>query len=191
VKYLPLFHHFKAIYQFPKHINCLVKIVANAPLKSEIRDEINKKELYGTNKNSDGFYTKTTQKGFSKLCAKIKRRCYIDLHFSTRKHNLVSFFWLNRILTVELHRSFLYILIFSNSTILEWRTGLSGTILKRIHPRTIPARLGLIWFSGSRGKDLNVILNCVLHLRCLLLLKIEFFSIVHCCFSINQNELKF
>jgi hypothetical protein len=31
VKYLPLFHHFKAIYQFPKHI-FLVKIVANAPL---------------------------------------------------------------------------------------------------------------------------------------------------------------
>jgi hypothetical protein len=24
-------------------------------------------------------------------------------------------------------------------------------------PRTIPARFGLIWFSGFRGKDLNVI----------------------------------
>ena len=38
--------------------------------------------------------TKTTQKGgFSKLCVKIKKRCYTDLlHFSTRKHNLVSFF---------------------------------------------------------------------------------------------------
>ena len=32
MKYLPLFHHFKAIYQFPKHIIFLVKIVANAPL---------------------------------------------------------------------------------------------------------------------------------------------------------------
>jgi hypothetical protein len=33
-KYLPvpLFHHFKAIYQFPKHIMFLVKIVANASL---------------------------------------------------------------------------------------------------------------------------------------------------------------
>ena len=43
---------------------------------------------------TDGFYTKTTQKGgFSKLCVKIKKRCYTDLlHFSTRKHNLVSFF---------------------------------------------------------------------------------------------------
>jgi hypothetical protein len=30
VKYLPLFHYFKAIYQFPKHIIVLVKIVANA-----------------------------------------------------------------------------------------------------------------------------------------------------------------
>jgi hypothetical protein len=30
-----------------------------------------------------------------------------------------------------------------------------------------------------------------LHSRWLLLLKIEIFSIVHCCFSISQNELKF
>ena len=46
------------------------------------------------NKHIDGFYTKTTQKGgFSKLCVKIKKRCYTDLlHFPTRKHNLVSFF---------------------------------------------------------------------------------------------------
>jgi hypothetical protein len=36
---------------------------------------------------------KTTQKGgFSKLCVKIQKRCYIDLlHFSTRRHNLVYF----------------------------------------------------------------------------------------------------
>ena len=33
MKYLPLFHHFKAIYQFPKHIIFWVKIVANASLK--------------------------------------------------------------------------------------------------------------------------------------------------------------
>jgi hypothetical protein len=30
VKYLPLFHHLKTIYQFSKHIICLVKIAANA-----------------------------------------------------------------------------------------------------------------------------------------------------------------
>ena len=35
----------------------------------------------------------TQKRGFSKLCVKIKKRCYTDLlHFSTRKHNLVSFF---------------------------------------------------------------------------------------------------
>ena len=33
VKYLPLFHHFKAIYQFPKHIIFWVKIVAIASLR--------------------------------------------------------------------------------------------------------------------------------------------------------------
>jgi hypothetical protein len=33
-KYLPLFHHFKAVYQFPKHIFILVKIVANASLNN-------------------------------------------------------------------------------------------------------------------------------------------------------------
>jgi hypothetical protein len=32
MKYLPLIHHFKAIYQFPKHEIVLVKIVANASL---------------------------------------------------------------------------------------------------------------------------------------------------------------
>jgi hypothetical protein len=35
VKYLPLLHHFKVIYQFPKHIICLVKIVANAFLSKQ------------------------------------------------------------------------------------------------------------------------------------------------------------
>ena len=45
--------------------------------------------------------------------------------------------------------------IFSNSSHLEWRVGLSDTILKGTHPRTIPARFGLIWFRGFR-EDLNV-----------------------------------
>jgi hypothetical protein len=35
--------------------------------------------------------------------------------------------------------------------------GLSDTILKGTHPGTIHARFGLIWFSGFRGEDLNVI----------------------------------
>jgi hypothetical protein len=47
--------------------------------------------------------------------------------------------------------------IFSNSSHFEWMAQLSDTILKGTHPRTIPARFGVIWFSGFRGKDLNVI----------------------------------
>jgi hypothetical protein len=46
--------------------------------------------------------------------------------------------------------------IFSNSSHLEWRTELSDTILKGTHLGTIPARLGLIWFSGFRWEDLYV-----------------------------------
>jgi hypothetical protein len=104
---------------------------------------------------------------------------------------------------------------------LEWRVELSEVIVKG----TLPARFGLIWFSGFRGKDLNVIFyqnmpnlhngyksaerkisqknpeymvpftimsdSPTLHSRWLLLLKIDISSIVHCCFIINQNELKF
>jgi hypothetical protein len=47
--------------------------------------------------------------------------------------------------------------IFSNSSHFEWRAGLSDTILKWDYPRTIPAKFGLIWFSGFRKEDLNVI----------------------------------
>jgi hypothetical protein len=47
--------------------------------------------------------------------------------------------------------------IFSNSSHLEWRAGLSDIIVKGTLPRTFPARFGLIWFRGFRGKDLNVI----------------------------------
>jgi hypothetical protein len=43
--------------------------------------------------------------------------------------------------------------IFSNSSHLEWRVGLSDIIVKG----TLPAKFGLIWLSGFRGKDLNVI----------------------------------
>jgi hypothetical protein len=45
--------------------------------------------------------------------------------------------------------------IFSNSSHLEWSARLSDIILKG----TLPARLGLIWFSSLRGKGLNVIFN--------------------------------
>jgi hypothetical protein len=35
--------------------------------------------------------------------------------------------------------------------------GLPDTILKGDHPRTIPDKFALFWFSGFRGEDLNVI----------------------------------
>jgi hypothetical protein len=47
--------------------------------------------------------------------------------------------------------------IFSNDGHLGWRAGLSDTILKGTHPGTIPARIGLIWFCGFRGEDLNAV----------------------------------
>ena len=65
----------------------------------------------------------------------------------------VGTFWLK----IEQLWPFEEISIYSNSGHLEWRTGLSDPILKGIHPETIPARFGLIWFSGFRGEDLNVI----------------------------------
>ena len=49
------------------------------------------------------------------------------------------------------------IFIFGNNSHLEWRAGLLDTILKGTHPGTIPAKFGLIWSSGFRGEDLNVI----------------------------------
>jgi hypothetical protein len=58
-------------------------------------------------------------------------------------------FWL----TIEQFWPFEEISIFSNGGHLGYRTALSDTILKGTHP----ARFGLIWFSGFRGKDLNVI----------------------------------
>jgi hypothetical protein len=44
------------------------------------------------------------------------------------------------------------LLIFSNSGHLEWRVGLSDTILKGTHPGTIPARFGLIFLDGPLPK---------------------------------------
>jgi hypothetical protein len=58
--------------------------------------------------------------------------------------------------------------IFSNSSHLEWRAELSDTILKWDYPRTIPAKSGLIWYSGFRGEDLNVIFYT--SVKCLFLL---------------------
>jgi methionine salvage enolase-phosphatase E1 len=58
---------------------------------------------------------------------------------------------------IKQHWTIEEISIFSNSNHLEWRAGLSDIIVKGTLPRTIPARFGLIWLSGFRGKDLNAI----------------------------------
>ena len=70
---------------------------------------------------------------------------------------LIQFKFGHILLKIEQFWPFEEISIFSNSVHLEWRVGLSDTILKGTHPGTIPARFGLIWFSGFRGEDLNVI----------------------------------
>jgi hypothetical protein len=62
-------------------------------------------------------------------------------------------FWLK----IEQLWPFKDISIFSNGGHLGYRMALTDRILRRTHPGTIPARLGLIWFSGFRGEDLNVI----------------------------------
>jgi hypothetical protein len=73
--------------------------------------------------------------------------------------------------------------IYSHGCHLGYRTVLTDTILRGTHPGTIPARFGLIWFSGFRGEDLNAIFYQNK--------KGDEILIVHCCFSVSQNELKF
>jgi hypothetical protein len=70
---------------------------------------------------------------------------------------------------------------------------MSDTILKGTHPGTIPARFGLIWFSGFRGEDLNAIFyqNTALHSRWPLLLKKEISSNGQNCSILSQNVPKF
>jgi hypothetical protein len=93
-------------------------------------------------------------------------------------------FWLK----IEQFWPFEEISIFSNRGHLEWRAGLSDTILKGTHPGTIPARFGLIWLSGFRGEDLNVIFyQNMPNLE----KREDEILIVHCCFSVSQNECKF
>jgi hypothetical protein len=61
------------------------------------------------------------------------------------------------LLKIEQFWPFEEISIFSNGGHLGYRTALTETFSRGIHPGTIPVRFGLIWFSGFRGEDLNVI----------------------------------
>jgi hypothetical protein len=67
-------------------------------------------------------------------------------------------------LKIEQFWPFEEISIFSNGSHLEWRAGLSDTNLKGTHPGTIPLKI------EKWGGEI---------------------LIVHCCFSVSQNELKF
>ena len=62
-------------------------------------------------------------------------------------------FWL----TIEQFCPFEKKSIFNKGGHLGYRTALTDTIFKGTHLGTIPARFGLIWFSGFSGEDLNVI----------------------------------
>jgi hypothetical protein len=77
-------------------------------------------------------------------------------------------FWLK----LEQFWPFEEISIFSNSGHLEWRAGLSDTILKGTHPGTIPARFGLIWFSGFSFNCSYMARNS---LTCILGFSVKFF----------------
>jgi hypothetical protein len=92
-------------------------------------------------------------------------------------------FWLK----IEQFWPFEEISIFSNAGHLGYRTALTDTILRGTHPGTIPARFGLIWFSGFRGEDLNNQDGRQAQNR----KRGDEILIVHCCFSVSQNELKF
>ena len=66
--------------------------------------------------------------------------------------NLISFwFVIKRNLTTK---NFLFLV---TAAILNGVRGLSDTILKGDHSRTIPVKFALIWFSSFKGEDLNVI----------------------------------
>jgi hypothetical protein len=79
--------------------------------------------------------------------------------YNLRSELVYTFKWTKSVARLwrnQINKAAMEFSIFSNSSHLEWRAGLSDTILKGTHTRTIPARFGLIWFRGFRGEDLNV-----------------------------------
>jgi hypothetical protein len=63
--------------------------------------------------------------------------------------------------------------------------------LKGTHTGTIPARFGLIWFSGFRGEDLNVIFYHNNHILSLVIAPIILDYILHCDCSFGyRNSIK-
>ena len=72
---------------------------------------------------------------------------------SSLKNSNLDTFWLK----IKQFWPFEEISIFRNGGHLGWRSWVSDIPLKGADPGTIPARFGLIWLSGFRGEDLNVI----------------------------------
>jgi hypothetical protein len=80
---------------------------------------------------------------------KIARPVLFPKKLRTNRNQSLYFLWNNiEIMAFKQQWTIEEISIFSNSSHLEWRAGLSDTILKGTHTGTIPARFGLIWFSG-------------------------------------------
>jgi hypothetical protein len=98
------------------------------------------------NKNFDGFYTKTTQKGgFSKLCVKNKKISPLKNVYMPntskllfKSHTAIGFY----AKTMSAHGSHL-----------GWKSWSPDTILKVYYPRTIHAMFALNWLTGFRRED--------------------------------------
>jgi hypothetical protein len=65
----------------------------------------------------------------------------------------ISFFTANNIRLLIISCPTAFSITLKNSSHLEWRVGLSDTILKGTHPGTIYAKFGSIWPSCFRGED--------------------------------------
>ena len=107
--------------------------------------------IIGINRLKEKFHRKTRYKSAERKISQKNPEYMLNYSFPCScSKDLSSFrFIIKQQWTIE------EISIFSNSSHLEWKAGLSDTILKGTHLRTIPARFGLIWFRGFR-EDLNV-----------------------------------
>jgi hypothetical protein len=104
------------------------------------------------------FYELWTFTDFDRLC-KLEKKGGMKF----KKNLLLWNYWANLNQTllkwskIEQFWPFEEISIFLYGGHFGYTTALTDTFLKGTLPGTIPARFGLIWFSGFRGEDLNVI----------------------------------
>ena len=74
-----------------------------------------------------------------------KKKTRGSAHWACIAHLTIEWYW------SKFQREI--IITLKNSSHLEWRVGLSDTILKGTHPGTIYAKFGSIWPSCFRGED--------------------------------------